>query len=87
MAKKQKGAPITEASPAESPVSTPTPVAHGQKITVDSLFQYLEAGGAQKAQIIRVTGAGRLDAALTPQRTGNILLLIEIDPNAGGVIV
>jgi hypothetical protein len=69
-------------------VTVPAPEPKKQaRVTVDSLFQFLEAGGAQKAQIIRVTGTGRMDAAINPQRTGNILLLIEVDPNAGGIVV
>lgn len=55
-------------------------------LTVDQVFDFLEARKASKAQIIRVTGAGRLDAAINVQKTGNFLLLIEVDPISGTVV-
>lgn len=55
-------------------------------LTVDALFNFIQARKAEKVQIIRVTGTGRLDAAINPKRIGNILLLIEIDPTSGTVV-
>ena len=52
-------------------------------LTLQELFDFIQRRGAERVQLIRVTGTGRLDATINPKDSGNILILLEINPNKG----
>lgn len=64
---------------------TPDKTAPAKPLTLDALFKFIESHGAKRVQLIRTTGTGRLDATINPLNTGNILILIEIDPTTGHI--
>lgn len=64
----------------------PTEVKQAGPLTVDQIFDFISDRGASAAQVIRVTGAGRLDAAINVKKTGNFVIMIEVDPSTGSVV-
>lgn len=76
-------------APVETEVREPVEEVKSEQkrpLSVQELFDFIESRGAEKVQLIRVTGQGRLDATVYPKDTGNLILVVEVNP-AKGIIV